>query len=78
VLNEILATGVQSRVIVMSGYGDNYLRMAEGLAVFHNSDNASVLRKPFRCDDLVNLLQNVPDCARPEATKPRISAMSIT
>jgi len=63
VLNEILATGVQARIIVMSGYGENYLRLAEGLAKFHDNENVSVMRKPFRRDDLVTLLQKVPNCA---------------
>jgi CheY-like chemotaxis protein len=62
VLNEILATGVQSRVIVMTGYGDGYLRLAEGLAKFHDNDRVSVMRKPFRRNDLVDLLDKITDC----------------
>jgi CheY-like chemotaxis protein len=63
VLNEILATGIQSRIIVMTGHGDGYLRLAEGLAKFHGNDPLSVMRKPFRRNDLVSLLEMVPSYA---------------
>ena len=61
VLNEMLATGMQARIIVMTGYGDSYLRLAEGLARFHANNQVSVMRKPFRHDYLADLLQKVSD-----------------
>ncbi len=56
VLNEILATGIPTRIALISGYGDGYLRLAESLAAFHHSEELPVLRKPFRSAELVNLL----------------------
>ena len=56
VLNEILATGVPTKIILVSGYGDGYLNLAEGLAAFHGTDRFPILKKPFRNADLVTLL----------------------
>ena len=57
VLNEILLTGIPAQVIVTSGYSDSYLRLAQGLARFHERGQISVLKKPFRRDELVSMLQ---------------------
>lgn len=57
VLNEILLTGFQSRIVLTSGFSDSYLRLAEGVARFHANDDIAVLRKPFRRHELVALLQ---------------------
>ncbi len=59
VLNEILATGVSTRIALVSGYGDGYLRLAEGLAAFHHADELPILRKPFRNAELVSLLNEL-------------------
>jgi CheY-like chemotaxis protein len=56
VLNEILLTGIPVKVVLTSGFSDSYLRLAEGVAKFHENDNVSVLRKPFRREELVSLL----------------------
>ena len=55
-LNEILLTGIPVKVVLTSGFSDSYLRLAEGVAKFHENENVSVLRKPFRREELVNLL----------------------
>lgn len=59
VLNEMLAAGIPARFIVMSGYGDAYVRLAQGVAAFHGTAELPVLRKPFRRDDLEALLRSV-------------------
>jgi FixJ family two-component response regulator len=59
VLNEILATGVQSKIVLVSGYGDGYLNLAEGLGAFHGSERFPILKKPFRNAELVDLLKGM-------------------
>ena len=59
VLNEILLTGLPVKVVLTSGFGESYLRLAEGVAKFHDNENVSILRKPFRRDELVTLLENL-------------------
>ncbi len=56
VLNEILLTGIASRVVLTSGFSDAYLRLAQSVARFHDLEDVSVLRKPFRKQELVSLL----------------------
>ena len=56
VLNEILLTGLPVKVVLTSGFSDSYLRLAEGVAKFHDNPNVSILRKPFRREELVKLL----------------------
>lgn len=56
VLNEILATGIPSKIVLMSGYGGAYLKLAEGVAKLYQVDGISILQKPFRRDQLVSLL----------------------
>jgi CheY-like chemotaxis protein len=58
-LDEMLLTGRPTRFILMSGYGDAYLRLAQGVAAFHGAEPPVVLRKPFRRDDLMTLLRSV-------------------
>jgi DNA-binding NtrC family response regulator len=60
VLNEMLLTGVPTRFIVTSGYGDAMLRLAEGVAKFHSSGRVSVLKKPIRRAQLEKLLAEAP------------------
>ncbi|HEX5325928.1 MAG TPA: response regulator [Acetobacteraceae bacterium] len=55
VLNELLLTGLGCRIVLTSGLSEAYLRLAEGIARFHASEVA-VLRKPFRRQELVNVL----------------------
>ncbi len=59
VLDERLLTGQPARLIVMSGYGDAYPRLAQGVATFHGSKPVVVLRKPFRREELETLLRSV-------------------
>jgi len=56
VLNEILLTGIRSQIIVTSGFSDAYLRLAKGVARFHKFDQVSVLKKPFRREELLAAL----------------------
>ncbi len=56
VLNEVLLTGIPVKVVLTSGFSDSYLRLAQGVAKFHENPNVSILRKPFRRDELVQLL----------------------
>ncbi len=57
VLNELLLTGIHSRIVVTSGLSDGYLKLAKGVARFHANDDIAVLRKPFRRNELVAVLQ---------------------
>jgi CheY-like chemotaxis protein len=59
VLNEILLTGLPVKVILTSGFSESYLRLAEGVAKFHDNENVSILRKPFRREELITLLQDL-------------------
>jgi DNA-binding NtrC family response regulator len=58
-LDEMMLSGLPAKFIVMSGYGDAYLRLAEGVAAFHGAEPPTVLRKPFRREDLEALLRGV-------------------
>ena len=77
VLNEILATGVRVPIIVMTDCDVGYLRLAEGVAKFHESDQVSILIKPFRCGDLVRLLQKLPTAIGWGVSGLARSAMSV-
>jgi YesN/AraC family two-component response regulator len=59
VLNEVLLTGIPVKVVLTSGFSDSYLRLAEGVAKFHDNPNVSVLRKPFRREELMKLLSDL-------------------
>ena len=56
VLNEVLSTGVPVKVVLTSGFSESYLRLAEGVAKLHDNPNVSILRKPFRREELMQLL----------------------
>lgn len=57
VLNEMLLTGEKTRFVLTSGLSDGYLRLAAGVARFHELDGVHVLRKPFRRAELTDLLR---------------------
>lgn len=57
VLNEIMLTSHRARVVLTSGLSNAYLRLAEQVARFHNCTDVSVLRKPFRRDELMAVLR---------------------
>jgi YesN/AraC family two-component response regulator len=59
VLDEMLLTGLPAKFVIMSGYGDSYLRLAQGVAAFHGAAQLAVLRKPFRREELEALLRSV-------------------
>jgi two-component system response regulator MtrA len=59
VLNEILLTGIPTRIILTSGFSESYLRLAEGVARFHDTNTIHVLRKPFRRDELIAKLEEL-------------------
>jgi two-component system response regulator MtrA len=61
VLNEILLTGIPARIILTSGFSNAYLRLAEGVARFHDSDQVSILKKPFRREELIAALKEIVD-----------------
>ena len=61
VLNEILLTGYPVKVVLTSGFSESYLRLAEGVAKFHDNPNVSVLRKPFRREELMDLLSRLAE-----------------
>ena len=58
-LNEILLTGIPVKVVLTSGFSDSYLRQAEGVARFHEHPNVTILRKPFRREELMKLLTDL-------------------
>jgi hypothetical protein len=45
----------------MSGYGEAYLRLAQGVAAFHGAEQLMMLRKPFRREELETMLRSVLD-----------------
>ena len=59
VLNEILLTGIPVKVVLTSGFSESYLRLAEGVAKFHDHPDVAVLRKPFRREELRQLLSDL-------------------
>ncbi len=61
VLDEIMLTGQPTRFIIMSGYGEAYLRLAQGVAAFHGAERLMMLRKPFRREELETMLRSVLD-----------------
>lgn len=68
VLDELMLTGQPAKFIVMSGYGDAYLRLAQGVAAFHGAEEVNVLRKPFRRGELEAMLRSVLGlCSMPPA-----------
>jgi two-component system response regulator MtrA len=56
-LHEMLLTGVPAKFILMSGYGETFMRLAQGVAVFHGTESPATLSKPFRREALVALLR---------------------
>ena len=61
VLNEVLLSGIPTRIVLTSGYSDAYLRLAEGVARFHDNPQVSVLKKPFRREELVETLRRLTE-----------------
>ena len=64
VLNELLMTGIRTQMVLMTGFGAAFLRLAEGVAKFHGAGRVASLRKPFRRDELVATLQQAAQAVR--------------
>jgi DNA-binding NtrC family response regulator len=61
VLNEVLLLDPSVRLILISGYGDAYLRLGEAVSKFYRPDALEVLRKPFRIEALRGALRRAAD-----------------
>jgi two-component system, OmpR family, response regulator MtrA len=59
VLSEILATGIPTKVVLTSGFGDSHLRLGVGVAKFHGKEGVPLLKKPFRRAELIELLNTI-------------------
>jgi two-component system, OmpR family, response regulator MtrA len=59
VLHEILATGIPAKIVLTSGFGDTYMRLAQGVAEFHSAERPITLKKPFRRHELVDMLRGL-------------------
>jgi len=59
VLNEIMLTGVDSKIILTSGFTDTYVQLAAGVVEFHNKGPVRQLKKPFRRDQLLTMLREI-------------------
>jgi two-component system response regulator MtrA len=57
VLNEIMLTGIDTRVILTSGFTDTFARLAASVATFHDKGPVRLLKKPFRRNQLVAILR---------------------
>jgi len=55
-LNEILLTGIPTRLVLTSGNGGDLLPVAQDTMRFHGLPEAEYLAKPFRRDALVEVL----------------------
>lgn len=58
VLHEILLTGVPAGIVLTTGFGEAYARLAVGVGIFHSSERISVLAKPFRQADFLASLES--------------------
>ena len=56
ILRHVAATGVQTKIVVMSGFGAGYLRLAKAVAAFEEQPEIIELAKPFRRSDIIALL----------------------
>jgi two-component system OmpR family response regulator len=76
VLHEILMTGIPVQIVLVSGFGASFLRLAENVARFHGYDHVSVLQKPFRREDISGLLMRltVQSTARAYQHEPELAA----
>jgi two-component system response regulator MtrA len=59
VLQEIMLTGADAKVILTSGFTDAYVRLAERVVEFHNQGPVRHLKKPFRRNQLLAMLREV-------------------
>ena len=59
VLNEILLTGIPTKVVLTTGEGDRAVQVAQDAIRFHGAPEATVLHKPFRRAELVEVLNRL-------------------
>ena len=59
ILHDIMLSGIPTTLVLMCGFSDAYVRIAQGVASFHGAPPLQVLRKPFRRDDLAILLREM-------------------
>lgn len=57
ILHRILAMGTEAEIIVMSGFGQGYLRLGLEVAGHHDHPKVTTLAKPFRRADLADVLR---------------------
>ena len=58
VLNEIMTAGIPTRIVLTSDFGE---REAERIAGSHGAERPLILKKPFRRNELIELLKNILD-----------------
>jgi DNA-binding NtrC family response regulator len=56
ILRQVAAMGMQARIIVTSGFGSGYLRLAKAVAAFEDQPAITELAKPFRRSDVIAAL----------------------
>ncbi len=56
VLRDILSRDIPSKIVLTSGFGETYLRLARGVAAFYGAADPVLLPKPFRRQELINVL----------------------
>ncbi len=61
-LDEIMLTGLPTRVIQTSGNGEELLPLAQDVLAFHGAQAAVLLQKPFRRAELVAALTRLTSC----------------
>lgn len=67
ILREVAALASKVKIVVMSGYGVGYLRLAKAVAAFDAQPDITELAKPFRRADIVAVLEFRPlDRAGPD------------
>lgn len=59
VLNEILASNVPAKIVLTSGYGSTYMRLAQGVARIHDAGPFTCLQKPFRRQELIDVIREL-------------------
>jgi CheY-like chemotaxis protein len=65
VLNDIMNSGIPTHVVLTSGVSEGYLRLGEAIARFHGGNPVRVLKKPFRHNELVQILANIAGARLP-------------
>jgi CheY-like chemotaxis protein len=56
VLRHVLAKGTSTRIIIMTGFGEGYLRLGRAVAEFCDHPAVATMGKPFRRADVAALL----------------------